>query len=61
MTKTRHPCARHNLWFAHSPVPTASGRYVYLVCGCDRIRVVAAETWQRELTRRATRKETPHG
>ena len=46
------PCASHTLWLAHSPVPSADGRLVYVVCRCDRWRVVAAAAWQQELTRR---------
>jgi hypothetical protein len=51
--KITDPCARHNLWFARAPWPSADGRLMYVVCGCGRHRQVSAAAWQAEAARRA--------
>ena len=49
----RDPCAAHNLWCATFPTPSQDGTRVYVVCACDRPRVVTPAQWQAEINRRA--------
>ena len=53
MTPARDPCALHNLWTACYPTLSQDGTRVYVLCSCDRPRVVTLAQWQAELARRA--------
>jgi hypothetical protein len=45
-------CALHTLWCAHCPTRSQDGTRVYVLCSCDRPRVVTPAQWEAELDRR---------
>ena len=49
------PCAEkaHDLWGCHSPLPSANGKVVYVICGCKHRRAIPAPEWAIEAARRA--------
>jgi len=51
-TPRRDPHAEHNLWLAYAPTFSLDGRWVYVVCGCERLRRVSVAEWEDEEARR---------